>query len=239
VWNPDYNSIDFSLEKLTQIKAKAISQNNISEVLYFNDDLELIDEFSKISELPGDKKYKYAIKGNPTIGSIKTIMIGLKNPSQINGDLLSGEVWYNELRLSEIDGKGGWSALASLDANLADFAQISLSGKMSTIGFGSIDKSPNQRSREEIKQYGLISSLNLGQLLPKKWEIQIPVSYSITEEFSTPEYDPFYQDIKLEDRINSATRNSQKDSIKNQAISYRKVSSINLLGVKKNRSSEL
>ena len=91
-----------------------MSQNNISEVLYFNDDLELIDEFSKISELPGDKKYKYAIKGNPTIGSIKTIMLGLKNPSQINGDLLSGEVWYNELRLSEIDGKGGWSALASL-----------------------------------------------------------------------------------------------------------------------------
>ena len=147
VWNPDFNSIDFSLEKLTQIKAKAMSQNNISEVLYFNDDLEIIDEFSKISELPGDKKYKYAIKGNPTIGSIKNIMIGLKNPSQVNGDLLSGEVWFNELRLSEIDGKGGWSALASLDANLADFAQISLSGKMSTIGFGSIDKSPNQRSR--------------------------------------------------------------------------------------------
>jgi cell surface protein SprA len=238
VWNPDFNSIDFSLEKLTQIKAKAMSQNNISEVLYFNDDLEIIDEFSKISELPGDKKYKYAIKGNPTIGSIKNIMIGLKNPSQVNGDLLSGEVWFNELRLSEIDGKGGWSALASLDANLADFAQISLTGKMSTIGFGSIDKSPNQRSREELKQYGLISSLNLGQLLPNKWEIQIPVSYSISEEFSTPEYDPFYQDIKLEDRINSATRNSQKDSIKSQAISYRKVSSINLLGVKKNRSAE-
>ena len=238
VWNPDFNSIDFSLEKLTQIKAKAISQNNLSEVLYFNDDLEIINEFSNISGLPGDKKYKYAIKGNPTIGSIKNIMIGLKNPSQSNGDILSGEVWFNELRLSEIDGKGGWSALASMDANLADFAKISLSGKMSTIGFGSIDKSPNQRSREELKQYGLISSLNLGQLLPNKWEIQIPVSYSISEEFSTPEYDPFYQDIKLEDRINSATRNSQKDSIKNQAISYRKVSSINLLGVKKNRSAE-
>ncbi|MDG1032091.1 MAG: cell surface protein SprA, partial [Flavobacteriaceae bacterium] len=238
VWNPDFNSIDFSLEKLTQIKAKSMSQNNISEVKYFNDDLEIIDEFSKISELPGDKKYKYAIKGNPTIGSIKNIMIGLKNPSQINGDLLSGEVWFNELRLSEIDGKGGWSALASLDANLADFAQISLSGKMSTIGFGSIDKSPNQRSREELKQYGLISSLNLGQLLPNKWEIQIPVSYSISEEFSTPEYDPFFLFFKLEDRINSATRSSQKDSIKNQAISYRKVSSINLLGVKKNRSAE-
>ena len=128
--------------------------------------------------------------------------------------------------------------MASLDANLADFANISVSGKMSTIGFGSIDKSPNQRSREDLKQYGLMSSLNLGQVLPEKWKIQIPVSYSISEEFSTPEYDPFYQDIKLEDRLSSATRDSQRDSIKNQAISYRKISSINVLGLKKNRSEE-
>ena len=57
----------------------------------------------------------------------------------------------------------GWSALAALDANFADFANISVSGKMSTIGFGSIDKTPNQRSREEQKQYGFMSSLNMGQ----------------------------------------------------------------------------
>ncbi|MDC3246347.1 cell surface protein SprA, partial [Flavobacteriaceae bacterium] len=234
VWNPDSNSIDFSLEKLTKIKAIAMNQADFSKPIYFNENLDIINEFSSISELPGEKKYKFAIKGNPTIGSIKNIMIGVKNPSQNLGDILSAEVWFNELRLSDIDGKGGWSALASLDANLADFANISVSGKMSTIGFGSIDKSPNQRSREDLKQYGLMSSLNLGQVLPEKWKIQIPVSYSISEEFSTPEYDPFYQDIKLEDRLSLATRDSQRDSIKNQAISYRKISSINVLGLKKN-----
>ena len=238
VWNPDSNSIDFSLEKLTKIKAIAMNQADFSKPIYFNENLDIIDEFSPISQLPGEKKYKFAIKGNPTIGSIKNIMIGVKNPSQNLGDILSAEVWFNELRLSDIDGKGGWSALASLDANLADFANISVSGKMSTIGFGSIDKSPNQRSREDLKQYGLMSSLNLGQVLPEKWKMQIPVSYSISEEFSTPEYDPFYQDIKLDDRLSSATRDSQRDSIKNQAISYRKISSINVLGLKKNRSEE-
>ena len=238
VWNPDSNSIDFSLEKLTKIKAIAMNQADFSKPIYFNENLDIIDEFSAISELPGEKKYKFAIKGNPTIGSIKNIMIGVKNPSQNLGDILSAEVWFNELRLSDIDGKGGWSALASLDANLADFANVSVSGKMSTIGFGSIDKSPNQRSREDLKQYGLMSSLNLGQVLPEKWKMQIPVSYSISEEFSTPEYDPFYQDIKLDDRLSSATRDSQRDSIKNQAISYRKISSINVLGLKKNRSEE-
>ena len=80
--------------------------------------------------MPGDKKYKFAIKGNPTIGGIKTLMIGVKNPSTNKGDILSGEVWFNELRLSEIDGKGGWSALGSLEANIADVANFSVSGKM-------------------------------------------------------------------------------------------------------------
>ena len=239
VWEPESNSIDFSLEKLTQLKAIAIANNsNLSDVLYFNDELEIIEEFTSISSLPGDKKYKFAIKGNPTIGAIKNLMIGVKNPSDKNGDILSAEVWFNELRLSEIDGKGGWSALGSLDVNIADFANVSLSGKMSTIGFGSIDKTPNQRSREELKQYGFIGSVNLGKLLPEKWQIQVPLSYSVSKEFTTPEYDPFYLDIKLNDRLNSATRKSQKDSIRNQAVSYKKINSINLIGLKKNRSDD-
>ena len=134
VWQPDSNSIDFSLATLTELKALAISNNaNLSNVLYFNEDLEIINEFTSISSLPGEKKYKFSIKGNPTIGGVKNLMLGVKNPSE---DVLSGEIWFNELRLSEIEGKGGWSALASLDANIADFANISLSGKMSTIGFG-------------------------------------------------------------------------------------------------------
>mgnify|MGYP001160023688 FL=1 len=239
VWQPDFNSIDFSLEQLTKLKAIAISNNsNLSEVLYFNEDLEIIDEFTSISSLPGEKKYKFSIKGNPTIGAVKNLMLGVKNPSTQNGDILSGEVWFNELRLSEIDGKGGWSALASVDANIADFANFSISGKMSTVGFGSIDKTPNQRSREESKQYGFLGAVNVGQLLPEKWKIQIPLSYAISEEFTSPEYDPFYQDIKLNDRINSASRKSQKDSIRNQAITYRKVSSINVTGLKKNRAED-
>ena len=237
VWEPESNSIDFLLETLTKLKAITISNSsNLSEVLYFNEELEIIDEFALISSLPGDKKYKFAIKGNPTIGGIKTLMIGVKNPSTQIGDNLSGEVWFNELRLSEIDGKGGWAAIGSLDANIADLAKFSISGKMSTIGFGSIDKTPNQRSREEFKQYGFVGSANFGKLLPEKWGIQIPLAYSINQQVTTPEYDPFYQDIKLNDRLDSAQRESQRDSIREQAISFKQAKNISLIGLKKNRS---
>ena len=239
VWIPESNSIDFPLEILTKLKALSITgKSNLSQALYFNENLEIIDEFSLISGLPGDKKYKFSVKGNPSTGSIKTLMIGVKNPSTQNGDVISGEVWFNELRLSEIDGKGGWAALGSLETNLADVANFSVSGKISTVGFGSIDKTPNQRSKEDYKQFGFIGSADFGKFLPKKWGIQIPLSYSINQQVTTPEYDPFYQDIKLKDRLSSAQRKSQRDSIREQAISFKQAKSISLIGLKKNRSKD-
>ena len=141
VWQPENNSIDFDLESFLKIKLKLISERiQSNEVVYFDEDLNIINEFSPISNLPGEKKYKFSIKGNPSLGKIKTITLGLKNPSSEIGKNLSGEVWFNELRLSEISGKGGWAAVANLDANLADFAKLSFSGRISTDGFGSVDK---------------------------------------------------------------------------------------------------
>lgn len=236
VWQPDSNSIDIPLEWLTTIKAKSITNRNLQGATYYNEDLELIDEFTPISSLPGDHKYKIAIKGNPTLGQIRTIMVGVKNPSTSTGEKLSGEVWFNELRLSEIDSRGGWAAIASMDANLADFATINFNGNISTVGFGNIDQTPNQRSQEDVRAYGFTTNVNVGQLLPQKWRIQLPVNYSISEEFITPEYDPFYQDLKLQDRLDNAERNTQRDSIRDQAITYTKIKSINLIGVRKQRS---
>ena len=86
--------------------------------------------------MPGEKKYKFSIKGNPSLARIRTISLGLKNPSTNIGDNLSGEVWFNELRLSDIKVEGGWAAVGNIDANLADFADISFSGRISSSGFG-------------------------------------------------------------------------------------------------------
>ena len=237
VWQPASNSIEVPLSILSKLKSLALENPNFSRATYYDEDLNPIDEFSPISTLPGEKKYKFAIKGNPSLGSIKTLMIGLKNPSTQLGDVLSGEVWFNELSMSGIDSKGGWAAVAALDANMADLANLSATGRYSTIGFGNLDQSPNQRSREELLQYDMVTNTNLGKLLPTKWGIQLPMNFGIGETVITPEYDPFYQDLALEDRINAAQRPTQKDSIRGQAIDYTKRKSISFIGVRKTGGS--
>lgn len=137
---------------------------------YFDEELNPINEFDLSSSLPGDKKYKLAIRGNPSLGTIRTLVVGVKNPNTTAGKNLSGEVWFNELRLSEIDSRGGWAAVGTMDANLADFANVTVNGAISTVGFGAIDQSPNQRSQDDTRSYGITTSVNAGMLFPEKWD---------------------------------------------------------------------
>ena len=238
VWIPDQNSIEVSLDMIAKLKAKALQNKDIKNISYFDEDLNLIDEFSPISNLPGSKKYKFAIKGNPSLGTIRSLMIGVKNPTTNLGQSLCGEVWFNELRIAGIDSKGGWAAIGSVDANLADIASISATGRFSTSGFGTIDQSPNQSNREAVSQYDLLSEFNMGKLFPKRWGIQLPINFGLGETIITPEYDPFYQDILLKDRLDTSIRKSQKDSIRNQAIDYTKRKSISFIGIRKLASGE-
>ena len=51
---------------------------------------------------------RIGIQGNPSFGNVRVIMLGMKNATTND---ISGEVWFNELRLSELKNQGGWGPL--------------------------------------------------------------------------------------------------------------------------------
>ncbi|AXT18920.1 cell surface protein SprA [Flavobacteriaceae bacterium AU392] len=239
VW-PDVNEIDLPIEILAQIKALGISNGTLGNedpTFYDVVDDVLIDnpvsEFSPYTE----GQQRVAIKGNPSFGDIRTLMLGIKNADPENLDICT-EVWYNELRLSEIDNEGGWAAVATVDANIADFLTINATGRRSTTGFGSIEQGPNERSREDVQQYDFVTNVRLGQLLPKKWGLNIPFNYAQSEALITPEYDQRFKDIRLDDRLRAAQTSEERETIREQSEDYTKRKSINLIGVTKNRTGD-
>ena len=175
------------------------------------------------------------IKGNPSFGAVRIIMLGIRNNTTTD---VCAETWFNELRLSELKNQGGWAAVASVDANLADFATISATGSRSTVGFGSIEQGPNQRSREDVQGYDLVTNLNLGQLLPINWGIQLPFNYGRSEELITPQFDPLFQDVELETSLDNAADSERRDEILTRSVDYTKRQSINFIGVRKERTGE-
>lgn len=237
VW-PEENNMDLALSLLTRMKIKGMkidinsTKRDINGIYYPDNDPDLIPDGGD-----GDGKLKLGIKGNPNFGMVRNLMVGIKNANTVDKNI-KGEVWFNELRLSDMDNKGGMAAILSVDTNMADFATVSATGRKSTIGFGSIEEGANERDREDIQQYNIVTNLNLGKLLPQKWGINLPFNYAIGEEVITPEYDPFNQDIKLEQLLNETTDQAEKDNIKNRAIDYTKRKSINFIGVRKDRAPE-
>jgi cell surface protein SprA len=183
----------------------------------------------------GPNNLRVGMKGNPNFGDVQIMMVGIKNVSASNE---SGTVWFNEMRLSDLKNQGGWAAVGSLDANVADFATVSASGRISTIGFGGIEQGPNERSIEDVKQYDLTTNVNLGQLLPKKWGLQVPFNYTRGEELITPQYDPEFLDIELQDRLDSETDADEKDRILKQSTDYTKRQSFNVIGLRKDRTGD-
>ena len=236
VWLEE-NEIDLSLALLTKLKVLAMNVDPNSlplDGIYYQDEGQLDASLSGKTN-----KLRLGIKGNPNFGFARTLMVGVKNNSGISmPEAIKGEVWFNELRLSDMDNKGGMAALLNIDTNLADFATISATGKKSTIGFGALEQGSNERSRLDTQQYNIVTNLNLGKLLPLKWGINLPFNYAIGEETITPEYDPFNQDIKLKQLLENTADRAKRDNISNRAIDYTKRKSINFIGVRKQRGPE-
>ena len=92
-----------------------------------------------------------------------------------------GQIWVNELRLTDFDEYGGWAANARFTTRLADFGTVTMSGSMSTIGFGSIEKKVNERQKSDNYQYDLSSNLDLGKFFPEKFGVKIPMHISSSD----------------------------------------------------------
>ncbi|WP_196885554.1 cell surface protein SprA [Aureivirga sp. CE67] len=170
--------------------------------------------------------YVIRVKGNPNIGNVKTMMLGIKNDSNNHQ---SFEIWYDEFRAAGFENEGGWATVVSTDANIADFADISATGRIETIGFGGIEQRLNERNQEDVKQYDIVTNVNMGKLLPNHWGIQLPFNYGISEEFRDPKFDPQFQDVLFDDA-------KDVNPLSAEAQDYTKRRNISLINVRKERN---
>ncbi len=229
VW-PVENDMELPLSLLQEVKSLIIGNDiyNSAELNFFTPNLE-----PSVGNTLGEMRV--GMKGNPSFGNIRLMMLGVKNTGNID---TAGEVWFNELRLAGLKNQGGWAAVVNMDTNFADFANITATGRRSTVGFGSIEQGPNQRSREDLKQYDIATNFNMGQLLPKTWGINVPLSYSRGEELITPQYDPEYLDLELETLLDNTQDEDRKDELRERAEDYTRRQSVSVIGLRKERVTQ-
>ena len=205
VW-PEENMLDVALSIFTNLKKernKAKAQGMASYMAPYS---------AYDSEHPNNK---LTIVGNPSLGEVKTMMIGVRNNS---GDIKSGEVWVNELRLKEHNNKGGWAANANLNVQLSDFGSVNATGRYVSEGFGGLEDAVASRSTDNYGTYSVTTSLEMGKFFPDKAKVSIPLYYSVTKEKTSPKYNPMDTDMELKDALDAAGSKAERDSIENIAV---------------------
>ena len=225
VW-PERNMLDIDFDVLTQVKNNRNIQKNLGAI-------SASDIYSEYD--PSKPENRITVVGNPSIGNIRAIMIGVRNNSM---SAKNAEVWVNELRLVGYESKGGMAALSTLGLRLSDLASVDLAGQMTTAGYGGLEQSIKDRKTDDYYKYSVTTNTNVGRFLPENSHISIPVYYSYTKEKTTPKYSPYDTDLLMEDVVQSYPEGRARDSIQSISQDLRESHNFSISNAKVNISSE-
>ena len=221
VW-PESNTFDFDLQslidaKMARNKSKRAGNSNVGNTIPY------------VTYDPNDLDNKITVLGNPTLEDVQAIMIGVRNNTD---KAVSGEVWVNELRLSQFNEKGGVATMANAALSISDIAQLNVAGRLETAGYGSIESNVLDRNMENAYQISVSAALEAGRLFPEKAKLQIPLYASYSNETLSPEFDPLDTDVKLSETLEIYETKEEKDSIRTMANTVHESTSFSLSNMK-------
>ena len=230
IW-PEGNNVDIDIQRLTEIKTNRNikvrnGEGGYSPTLLYSEQVE---------------GKTYTVLGNPNLGKIKVIMIGLRNPkkeSLADGNNMlpkSAIVWVNELRLSDYINKGGWAAMALARTNLADVGNLSLYGSYTTANFGNLE---DPLVKEELMNTLTLQTtldLELGKFVPEEWGLHLPLYLDYNKEIGSPEFNPLNPDVLLYDDLATYQTAAERDSVREMTQRHKSATNLTFTNVRKER----
>ena len=230
VW-PRENMFDFPFSvltdaKLARNKAKRSGTSDVGNTI----------PYVMYDEASGKPQNRITVLGNPTLESVESIMIGVRNAN--SHEDRCAEIWVNELRMSEFNEQGGVAAMANAALSVSDIAQLNVSGRLETAGYGSIESNVLQRNMDNNYQLSLSAALEAGRLFPEQAKLQIPLYVAYTNNTTSPEFDPLDTDIKLKDNLDQYNTKEERDSVKTMSNTVMESTSFSVTNMKVNIHSK-
>ncbi|MBI3233343.1 MAG: cell surface protein SprA, partial [Bacteroidetes bacterium] len=226
IW-PAINELDIDIEEFFKLKLDRIRINAANGAYY-----------EKV--LPDGKRI--SVVGIPDMSNLRVMMLGIRNPKKVDftsaDDGLSkcGEVWFNEMRVSGFDNPGGWAATGRITSKLADFGTFNMTGSITTVGYGGIDKKLNERARNNTMVFDVNTNLEFGKFFSQKSGVSIPFFYGYTQTILRPHFYPLNPDIPM-DSILAVSNAEEAKKAKENADDFTSRRSWNLTNVRKNKTN--
>ncbi len=157
----------------------------------YRDSLNIAKESLYTRDYPG---YSCGVKGVPSLGGIRWTVLGIRNPKP---QVLTGAVWFNDIRLIYPKKEPGYGFTAQTSIQLADFISAGLRYSYSDPNFRRFSEGRGVKTGGFGQNLSTNVSVNLDRLLPRDWKINAPLSYSFARQHSLPKFSPLYSDLRL------------------------------------------
>jgi hypothetical protein len=149
-----------------------------------------------------DLETGYRVHGDPSLSKIQWFIVGV-TVSDSALTPLTGEVWLNELRVTDVRDNADWAGRMSVSASLADLGTFSASYQRVGADFHGLLTKKGTGAVATSKQ--LRASLNLHKFLPPSWGVSLPVSGSWSNTLQLPRLKPG-SDIVLPEELRYSER---------------------------------
>ena len=209
-WDEDKgrNSIELQLDWLAELKLKdSVSVKRFKDTDVFIDSSDVIRYLFTDDDGLQTGKQIY-IKGKPALNRIQYFVMGVRNTSD---QIIDGEVWVDELRLSGVKKDRGVAMRLQSSLKLADLGTANFTYSRQDADFHRLQERLS-RGTSTAENFNISGRLDLHRFLPRSWGFSLPVNASITQATNTPKYFPG-EDILVDQNAAPDTIISQSQSV--------------------------
>ncbi len=153
----------------------------------------------------------YVINGSPTLTDIRYFEIGVVNPYPYRP--ISGEIWVDELRVTDVRKEPGWAEKTTFSVNFADLANFSGTIERKDSEFHSLNEKVGTGKTETV--LSLSGGFKPDKFAPDRWGLGLPITSNYSRRISVP-------------RLKTGSDISVPDSLRNEETTTTKQYSINI-----------
>ncbi len=187
-WDPQ-NAMDLSLIAMASLKLDSLKLSRVPGTSlrnYIGLGLQADPELRQAIGLKPNQEMR--IRGNPSLTNVRTLIVGIKNFAALEAKTFSGEIWMNELRVTNVKKDKGIAMRARVDLKLADF--VNFGGEINQRDADFHNVVDRFGRGDDERSYSFNGNIALEKILPQSLGLSVPVSMTYGHSLKTPKYVP-------------------------------------------------
>lgn len=138
--------------------------------------------------LPGNLGKYYATTGKPSLNTVRYFVLGVKNKGSQEWAMSEREIWFDELRVSDVRAESGTALRLRTALKVADLLTFNGEWESKDADFHDVKTQFGSGNTKESQSYS--GKINVDKFLPENWDMSIQVDGSARFNKQIPKYEP-------------------------------------------------